>query len=158
LPISQANAWILEAKHKLQQHARAHQARLFPIHVVEGPGAAYYGPETADLESRTDRQAMAELLKYLREDGLEAEGLLGFGAPPKELVRLARGHQLDLLVLGTHGHRFLADLALGQTVSPVLHRLAIPVLVVPTGKEGSRQTRRPPDRQTKADEAGPPGA
>jgi manganese transport protein len=123
--------------------ARAHEARLFPIHVVEGPGAAYYGPETADLESRTDRQAMAALLKHLRGSGLEADGLLGYGDPPKELVRLAREQRLDLLVLGTHGHRFFADLALGQTVSPVLHRLAIPVLVVPTGKEASRQTRRP---------------
>jgi manganese transport protein len=137
--------------------ARAHRARLFPIHVVEGPGAAYYGPETADLESRTDRQAMAELLRHLRESGLEADGLLGFGDPPRELVRLAREQQLDLLVLGTHGHRFFADLALGQTVSPVLHRLAIPVLVVPTGKEASRQTRRLPDKETRsADEAGPP--
>ena len=33
--------------------------------------------------------------------------------------------------MGAHGHRFLADLALGQTVAPVLHRLPIPVLVVP---------------------------
>src|SRR5205807_10562515 len=98
--------------------ARAHNARLFPIHVVEGPGAAFYGPETADLESRTDRRAMAELLKHLRDNGLEAEGLLGYGEPPRELVRLARERQLDLLVLGTHGHRFFADLALGQTVSP----------------------------------------
>jgi manganese transport protein len=122
--------------------ARAHEARLFPIHVVEGPGAAYHGPATADQESRSDRQAMAELLKHLRDGGLAADGLLGYGEPPRELVRLAREQQLDLLVLGTHGHRFFADLALGQTVSPVLHRLAIPVLVVPTGKEASRQTRK----------------
>jgi len=136
--------------------ARAHEARLFPIHVVEGPGAAYHGPATADQESRSDRQAMAELLKHLRDNGLTADGLLGFGDPPKELVRLAREQQLDLLVLGTHGHRFFADLALGQTVAPVLHRLDIPVLVVPTGKEASRQTRRPEDKEARsADEARP---
>ncbi len=138
--------------------ARGHGARLFPVHVVEGPGAAYHGPATADEESRADRQAMAELLKHLRDNGLTADGLLGYGDPPKELVRLAREQQLDLLVLGTHGHRFFADLALGQTVAPVLHRLAIPVLVVPTGKDASRQTRRAPDQETRGpDEASPAG-
>jgi manganese transport protein len=136
--------------------ARANGARLFPIHVVEGPGAAFHGPETADQESRFDRRAMAELLKHLRDNGLEAEGLLGYGEPPRELVRLARERQLDLLVLGTHGHRFFADLALGQTVSPVLHRLAIPVLVVPTGKDASRQTKLPPEKEPgRADDPGP---
>jgi manganese transport protein len=112
--------------------ARTNGAPLILVHVVEGPGAAYYGPATDDQESRTDRARMAELVGYLRREGLSAEGVLGFGNPPEELVRIAKEQGMDLLVLGTHGHRFLADLALGQTVSPVLHRLAIPVLVVPT--------------------------
>jgi manganese transport protein len=112
--------------------ARANGAPLVLVHVVEGPGAAYYGPATDDQESRTDRARMAEMVGHLRREGLSAEGVLGYGNPPEELVRIAKEQGMDLLVLGTHGHRFLADLALGQTVSPVLHRLAIPVLVVPT--------------------------
>jgi manganese transport protein len=116
--------------------ARLHQAPLLLIHVVEGPVAEYYGPETDDQESRTDRLRMAELVKHLHAEGLRAEGLLGYGEPAAELVRLARERQLDFLVLGTHGHRFFADLALGQTVSPVLHRLQIPILVVPTSSGG----------------------
>src|SRR5437764_1512888 len=76
---------------------------------------------------------MAALAQHLREEGLEVHGLLGYGNPAEELVRLAGQERLDLLVLGTHGHRFLADLALGSTVAPVLHRLTIPVLVVPSG-------------------------
>jgi manganese transport protein len=111
--------------------ARAHDAPLVLLHVVEGPGAAVFGPNTDDQESRQDREAMAALQEHLQAEGLRAEGVLGYGNPPEELVRLARVHGLDLLVLGTHGHRFLADLALGETVSPVLHRLTIPVLVVP---------------------------
>jgi manganese transport protein len=111
---------------------RAHGARLVAIHVVEGTTAAFYGAEADDQESRSDRQRMAELSEHLRKDGLDARGVLGYGSPPEELVRISRDEQLDLLVLGTHGHRFLADLALGQTVAPVLHRLSIPVLVVPS--------------------------
>jgi manganese transport protein len=111
--------------------ARAHVAPLLLIHVVEGTGAALFGAHSDDQESRQDRDAMAVLVGHLREQGLRAEGELGYGSPPEELVRLARERDLDLLVMGTHGHRFLADLALGETVSPVLHRLPIPVLVVP---------------------------
>jgi manganese transport protein len=111
--------------------ARAHAAPLVLIHVVEGPVADFYGPETADRESQQDRKDMARLVNHLRHDGLAAEGALGYGNPAAELVRLATERRLDVLVLGAHGHRFLADLALGQTVSPVLHRLPIPVLVIP---------------------------
>jgi manganese transport protein len=112
--------------------ARSHAAELIVVHVVEGLGAAYYGPGTDDRESRADRTRMEKLVEHLRRQGLRAGGVLGYGHPAEELVRIAKEQQLDLLVLGTHGHRFLADLALGQTVSPVLHRLSIPVLVVPT--------------------------
>jgi manganese transport protein len=112
--------------------ARTHGAELVLVHVVEGLAAAYLGSDADDQESRADRARMAALVDHLRTDGLTAEGLLGYGSPPEELVRIARDRQFDLLVLGTHGHRFFADLALGQTVAPVLHRLTIPVLVVPT--------------------------
>src|SRR5260370_27222570 len=119
--------------------ARSHAAELVVVHVVEGLGAAYYGPRTDDHESRADRTRMEKLVEHLRAEGFRTSGVLGYGQPPEELVRIAQEHQLDLLVLGTHGHRFFADLALGQTVSPVLHRLSIPVLVVPT-RAGSDPT------------------
>lgn len=112
--------------------SRSHAAELIAVHVVEGLGAAYYGPGADDRESRADRRRMEQLIEHLKAEGLKAGGVLGYGQPAEELVRIAQQEHLDLLVLGTHGHRFLADLALGQTVSPVLHRLRIPVLVVPT--------------------------
>jgi manganese transport protein len=112
--------------------ARSHQAEMVVVHVVEGPAAQTYGPAADDRESRDDRKRMAELVAHLRGEGLRAEGVLGYGVPAEQLTRVAREKGFDLLVLGTHGHRFLADMALGQTVAPVLHRLTIPILVVPT--------------------------
>ncbi|HEV3116555.1 MAG TPA: universal stress protein [Gemmataceae bacterium] len=111
--------------------ARAHGALLVALHVVEGTAADLLGPEADDQESRSDRRRMRELLDHLHRDGLEARGVLGYGTPADEITRIVQAEQLDLLVTGTHGHGFLADLALGRTVSPLLHRLSIPVLVVP---------------------------
>lgn len=112
--------------------ARLHGAALVVVHVVEGVGVDLYGSESDAQESRSDRGRMAQLTEHLRQRGLEAQGVLGYGNPAEQLVRIAKEQGLDLLVLGTHGHRLLADLALGRTVSPVLHKLTIPVLVVPT--------------------------
>jgi manganese transport protein len=112
--------------------AQTHQAELVIIHVVEGAGASLLGSEADDQESRHDRVRMANLVEFLRKSDLTTEGVLGFGVPAEELTRIAEQKKLDLLVLGTHGHRFLADMALGSTVDPVLHRLTIPVLVVPS--------------------------
>jgi manganese transport protein len=126
--------------------ARSHGAEVVLLHVVEGTAADIHGPVADDEESRSDRSRMAALVAHLRESGLTARGELGYGEPAKELLRLAREQGLDLLVLGTHGHRLLSDLALGQTVSPLLHRIPIPILVVPTSarERGSDARLRPP--------------
>jgi manganese transport protein len=112
--------------------ARSHQAELVIVHVVEGTGAQLFGAGTDDRESRDDRKRIGELVTHLREAGFRAQGVLGYGVPVEQLTSIAREQGFDLLVMGTHGHRFLADMALGQTVAPLLHRLTIPVLVVPT--------------------------
>jgi manganese transport protein len=118
--------------------ARSHDAGVVLLHVVEGPSADLFGPVANDQESRSDRARMTESVDHLRRDGLRARGELGYGNPAGELLRLAREQGLDLLVVGTHGHRLLGDLALGQTVSPLLHRIPIPILVVPTVARAER--------------------
>jgi manganese transport protein len=114
--------------------ARAHDADLVLIHIVEGIGADIHGPASDDQESRRDRQRIGLLAEHIQAHGLRAESVLGYGTPFSELARIVEEEGIELLVIGSHGHRFLADLTLGQTVSPLLHRLAIPVLVVP-GRE-----------------------
>jgi manganese transport protein len=112
--------------------ARTHEADLVLIHIVEGLGADIHGPASDDQESRRDRQRIGQLAEHLQAHGLKAESVLGYGTPFTELARIVEEEGIELLVIGSHGHRFLADLTLGQTVSPLLHRLAIPVLVVPS--------------------------
>ena len=87
---------------------------------------------------------LVRLLKTLKKDG---KTIVGYGAPAKELLRLAGEEGLDLLVVGTHGHRLLGDLALGQTVAPLLHRSPIPILVVPTAPRGGSSVVRKVQRE-----------
>ena len=51
----------------------------------------------------------------------------------EELIKSVEEAEIDMLVLGSHGHRGIEDLIFGQTVHSVRHAVRIPVLVVRTG-------------------------
>lgn len=118
--------------------ARTHKAELVLMHVVDGVGGTWYGEQTGDLESRDDElylHALAERLRgELSGQGVPSvEAVLGYGDAVKEIVDIARRKELDLVVLGGHGHRGLADLLHGVTISGVRHDLNIPIIAVRGG-------------------------
>ena len=93
-------------------------------------------PERAERESR-------ELTRYrsslVRERTAEINRLqktleganIKLASVASEVMGKSGRAMLEALVAGIADPTVLADLALGQTVAPVLHRLTIPVLVVP---------------------------
>jgi manganese transport protein len=113
-----------------QSLAAQHNARLYLFHVVEGAGGLVYGKEANDEEARADLEYLEAIAAQLRASGLEVIPVLGYGRVTTEIVRLAKEHKLDLLVMGGHGHQWLGDLLFGTTISKVRHELTIPVMVV----------------------------
>ena len=107
-------------------------ATVVLLHIVESGGARLLGGEMEDNEARADQQRLELYRTELAELGVDASYDLGFGEPAEQLGRLVAGHNSDLLVLGSHGHRGVADLVHGTTVERVRHLVKIPVLVVPT--------------------------
>jgi len=55
---------------------------------------------------------------------------MGYGRPRKEISRIAKESNADLLVMGAHGHKGIKDLIFGSTIDAVRHNLTIPILVV----------------------------
>ncbi len=110
--------------------AQQNHARIVLFHIVEGVGAQLFGTNAYDDEARDDQDHLNRHVAQLRETGIEVEAILGFGKVQKEIVRLAREHKADLLMMGGHGHRGLKDVIFGTTISRVRHELKIPVLVV----------------------------
>jgi manganese transport protein len=119
---------------RVLSHAQslAHQngARLVLLHVVEGVGGQLFGKDAFDDEARDDQEHLEQHAEQLRSSGLEVEAVLGFGRIPKEIIRIAREKNIDLLVMGGHGHTGLKDLFFGTSVTKVRHGLKIPVLVI----------------------------
>ncbi len=100
------------------------------IHVVESASSKILGRDTDDLESRSDQEHIDFYAQRFLQMGYPAKGILGFNQRAKEIVRIIRENNADMLVIGAHGHTGIKDWFYGQTIDSVRHELKIPVLVV----------------------------
>lgn len=110
--------------------AKAENALLTLVHVVDTALARVYQYDVYDEHTRDDEQYLLQIAKELRAAGVCVEIALAFGEPSQELVKFVTSHRVDMLVMGSHGHRLIGDLLWGETVAPVRHRVHIPILVV----------------------------
>jgi manganese transport protein len=109
---------------------RAAGAELLLIHVVESATARYVGEIVDDEEARHDTDYLERVAARLRAAGLPCSTHMGAGDPSEEIARIAEQEHADLIVAGTHGHRWLGDLFHGSTVSDLRHTTSIPVLTL----------------------------
>ena len=104
--------------------------KIILIHIVESASANILGTETDDLETRNDQEELDKYVHFLKQKGFEAESKLGFRFRNKEIPRLVKEANADLLVIGAHGHSGMKDWLYGETIDEVRHQLKIPVLIV----------------------------
>ena len=106
------------------------EAEYLLIHITESAAAHYLGPLSDDREAVDDANNLERYVARLRASGYRAQGTIGHGSPVAAIPALVNTGEVDLLVMGSHGHRGLKDLVLGATVDAVRHRVKVPVLVV----------------------------
>jgi len=122
-----------EKDEKLLSYAigQAHDQTSFVlIHVVESASAQFLERDTDDLETRKDQEHIDFYAEKLIQLGYPAKGILGFTHRAREIVRITKENDVDMLVIGAHGHAGIKDWFYGQTIDSVRHELKIPVLVV----------------------------
>ena len=110
--------------------AKADGALLTLIHVSDSAPSQVYSRDVYDKHTRDDEQYLLEIAAEVRTSGVAVEIAIPQGDPAGKLIDFAVTHKVDMLVMGSHGHRLLGDLLWGETVDPVRHRVGIPVLVV----------------------------
>ncbi len=104
--------------------------RYVLMHIVESASAKLFGDESDDYESRKDKETMESYVAEMESRGYAVEGFLGYKNRAKEIVRIAKEVNADMLVMGAHGHTAIKDFIYGETVNTVRHELKIPVLIV----------------------------
>ncbi len=109
--------------------AAVNRCPLLLIHCVESAGAAALGEEIKDSESMKDLERLRRYTIVLGKHDIPVETELGFGSPLRAIPEIIRRHGVDLLVVGAHGHKGVADWLYGSTIDELRHRLNISVLV-----------------------------
>ena len=127
-----------------EQMARAFGAKIWLLHVVpEVPPVASLGEVPfqwpaveAELPERfpEEQHQMQVLLFGLKDKGLNAESLLIRGSAIVEILAMAEQYQIDMILMGSHGHGAWYELVVGTVSEGVLHRATCPTLIVPSEK------------------------
>jgi nucleotide-binding universal stress UspA family protein len=129
-----------EAVDKARELARTLAARLTVIHVFGHPPAApeaYVDQErmlcSADLEREAKEQL--ESLKNQRLADLPVELVsCEHASPALAVCDYADHHNVDLIVIGSHGRTGLSRLLIGSVAEKTARHANCPVLIVPHGK------------------------
>jgi nucleotide-binding universal stress UspA family protein len=104
------------------------------LHVADGWAARRFGVDAVSPEVTEDRAYLERVRAEFMAAGIPCEAILAFGDPATEIMRYVEEHDCDLIAMATHGHKFMADLLLGETAVRVQHNVKVPVLMVRTVK------------------------
>jgi nucleotide-binding universal stress UspA family protein len=75
------------------------------------------------------KKALETLEKIAFKHGVKIETVLREGEPAKEILNIAKEHDTDLIVIGTHRRKGLKKLISGSVSNKFLHKAPCPVLV-----------------------------
>ena len=113
--------------------ARRFVARLYLLHVPEHPGeaaAAEYPIGIFETMQNAAHDRLGHLLSEEETRDLRPECAMRLGVPWEEIVRHAAEHEIDLIVIGTHGRQGMARVLLGSVAERVVRKAPCPVLTV----------------------------
>ncbi len=131
IDLSEEAKQVLETAVGLRQD---HNAELLVVHIVERASIVYGGVYMMELGKSQDElntAAKERLTAYANPYNVEASRqIVAVGHPHTEIHRLAKEHDIDLVVIGSHGRRGIQRFMLGSTANGVLHGATCDVLAV----------------------------
>ena len=118
--------------------AGAFGATLHVIHIIEEPygqpwAVEAYGFSLASLQDEWIKEAETRLAAILTDEeraSLKAVTTTVLGHPVMEILRYAKEHAIDLIVMGTHGRGPLGHMVMGSVAERIVRKAPCPVLTV----------------------------
>lgn len=116
------------------------EPRLILVHVINQIGVfaytddEYFDPKVYRSEQRRRRERAESLLEEhaaeAREHGLEVETVVATGKPAGEILTVADEHDVDQIVMGSHGRSGVGRVVFGSVAETVTRRAVVPVTIV----------------------------
>jgi nucleotide-binding universal stress UspA family protein len=118
--------------------AQKFEAELYLLHVVQDlavfiPDMITVSPPPSPSVEQLTGAVHAAFDRLVRENQLERLPLhreVREGTPFYEIIRFAKEKEIDLIIMGTHGHSGLAHVLLGSVTEKVVRKAPCPVLTV----------------------------
>ena len=116
--------------------AAEYGATVHGLYVIEPVYAVETRTEKlVDAMRAEGKRAVAEVAEMADDRGLESVTAVRTGPPHTELLDYAAEHDIDLIVMGTHGRTGLNRFLLGSVTEKVVRLSDVPVLTVRAGDE-----------------------
>ena len=110
---------------------RALNPEIYLLHCVETATGRFIGDLVADKRAVEMEDYLKDFADELKNENIKTHTIIGGGEPEYELARISKKEGLELLVVGSHGHKMVKDIIYGSTVNELRHRVRIPVLAIP---------------------------
>jgi len=135
-----ATDFSTQARHALDYACELSQRLQAPLLIVSAfqipmyplPEGAFVagGPAIAEIVDRVSRDLTAEQKLAVERGAKDVETLVVEGAPAVEVVRVAKEHEADLIVIGSHGRGGFSRAILGSVADRVMRTAHCPVMIV----------------------------
>lgn len=117
--------------------AEVHDATLHVLYIVDQPtsvsgmGEGFSGlDDLLNALEKRGQQATKEIVDQAREQNLETITAVRRGEPHDDILSYAEDHEIDVIVMGTHGRTGVKRALLGSVTENVVRHSEIPVLTV----------------------------
>jgi nucleotide-binding universal stress UspA family protein len=132
------------AYHYALSLAEHYNAGIIALHAVELwklPFADYAACEAdyakvSKALSEGGEERLREFVKKHSPDGFRPQLVVNVGNASDSILSFAQQHNIEVIVMGTHGRRGFDRLVLGSTTDRVMRRASCPVLVISKPPEG----------------------
>jgi len=102
------------------------------VHVQDKTKLEKHPKERLEEFNELDRDRLEKLKKVLLKKGApQIDFEVCYGVPSKEITRLTRERDVELVVMGTQGRGFFGEFFLGSVSHNVLRQSVAPVLLIP---------------------------
>jgi nucleotide-binding universal stress UspA family protein len=115
-----------------QFNAELHVLHTLDFHVVSAPnfGMGLALPSYVEESKRAAEKALLDIpdVEWAKDKTVVRTAVSG--TPFLEIIRYAKENEIDLIVMGTHGHSGLVHVMLGSVAERVVRKSPCPVLTV----------------------------
>ncbi len=106
---------------------------LFVARVFEHLGSIYVPhPSIKTIQAELAEGGQRKLSEFVKEhfQAIPVEARVVSGDPAEEILKYAKTHGIDLIIMGTHGRKGFERIVFGSVAERVVKGAAVPVLTV----------------------------